>query len=251
MNSTYHPTQSALRNFAAGALPETVAEELYAHLGDCSACRTRYFSLRSIRADFDAAWDVFVSHARQMAGAPLESNPLVLGVLVRGVVDGVRRLAMAASDRVSKASEGLFDAAFVPRYQGAAGVRGASGTDSVSQDAADMVSRGADDEALVELEKIRRIDPAAAAVARVELRLEGTRAGEIIVDSNRSMVSVLLYPHLVPTGRYIAQIEQPENPTRRLELQPVEGAPYLLAEFESVSTGRFALGIARVEEEIS
>ena len=250
MTSTYHPTQSALRSFAAGTLAERVAEEVYAHLGDCSACRTRFSSIRAIRADFDAAWDSFISQLR-MGSRPLaESSPLTLGTLVRGLLDDARHLAIAASDRVSKAGEGLFDVAFVPRYQGAAGVRGVTGTDSLSQSAADLVATGNDADALKELEKIRQIDPTVASVARVELRIQGSRAGEVIVDSNRSTVAVLLYPHLVPSGRYFAQIEQPDQPTRRTELEPVEGAPYLLAEFDGLSTGRFALGVARLQEDL-
>ena len=62
----------------------------------------------------------------------------------------------------------------------------------------------------------------------------------VIVDADRASVSVLVYPDVLEgaTGRVV--FEQ-AGQVQKLELQPVEGAVYLMSELEGLDEGPFSI----------
>jgi hypothetical protein len=163
-------------------------------------------------------------------------------LIIHGLLDGVRGLATAGTK-----AEGPWGikAAFVPAYSGVADP-GKAGVDKLSEEASKLLSKGDEVEALKVLSRVVGMDPEAAASVKLDLILGGKVIGQVSLHARRRAVSVLVHPDRLKAENSNAVIEfAGENPppSMRRKLAPVEGASYLLAEFEDLPDGRFALGL--------
>jgi hypothetical protein len=235
-----HPTQEDLITFAAGRSTPTDAERLFGHLDGCDACASRFEAVQRIRSDFEGTWSGFVAEMRART-APASGRVSELDVAIRGLLDGARRLATAALDQVAGAAQGLagFEATFRPVY-GGVGAPGDEGEAArLAERAAALCGTRDDRSSLAALEEARRLDARTGAVARLDLRVEGRRVGEVVVDARRRSVSVLV-DEGHPGGEAVL-ITGDGSPERTARLETVEGASHLLAEFEDVTAGWFSL----------
>jgi hypothetical protein len=238
-----HPTQEDLITFAAGRTSPAEAERLFAHLDDCGACAQRYAAVRKIRSDFEGSWSGFVDEmAARMTPARSEME-----VVFRGLLDGAKRLATAALERVTETAQGLggFEAAFRPVY-GGVGAPGDEGEAArLAERASAHCAAGDETAALAALEEAGRLDARAGAVARLDLRVGGRKVGEVIVDARRRSISVIVDEG--KPGGEVVLITGKGAPERTARLEAVEGASHFLAEFEDVTAGWFSLRL-RVPE---
>lgn len=242
-----HPDQRQILEFLGGRASESDAEALYAHLDSCGACAERVATLRELAADFDGAWEDFLEEARfraeakaQAAGAPARWE-----LVVSGLLDGARRLSTLAAAGVSGAVRSICpEPVLVPAYAGA-GSPGWAGVADLALAASTHCRAGRPAEALAALDEIGRRFPAAAASGMMELRAPEGILGRVVVDSHRRVVAVMVDRARLPHVEGWAEMET-EDATRRVPLEPVEGARYLLAEFEQVPSAPFRLRLGLV-----
>jgi hypothetical protein len=242
-----HPKQENMLAFASGRADETDAESIYSHLAECETCTERVDALNRLRADFDGSWDAFIEEvglrlAHRTARATAKTPAIALAL--RGILDGSRRLATAARDHVSGALEAgrEIQVVFVPAYQGVADPEGGEEAKRYTEEASTLCLDGEVDEALERLAQAANRDPAAAAAAQLDFVSAEGVIGRVIVDASRKSVALLVYPDVFGHDHGTAVLELVDDPAeskRRQPLQPVEGAPYLLAEFEELPDGAF------------
>ncbi|MGQ0721885.1 MAG: hypothetical protein ACT4PE_09965 [Candidatus Eiseniibacteriota bacterium] len=238
-----HPTQEDLITFAAGRTSPAEAEGLFSHLDGCGACAQRYAAVRRIRSDFEGSWSGFVDEMT----ARMAPVPGAMDVVVRGMLDGAKRLATAALDRVAETAHGLggFEAAFRPAY-GGVGAPGDEGEAArLAERASAHCASGDERAALAALEEAGRLDARTSAVARLDLRIGGRKVGEVVVDARRRSISVIVDEG--KPGGEVVLITGKDAPERTARLEAVEGASHFLAEFEDVTAGWFSLRL-RVPE---
>lgn len=241
-----HVGQDRLLAFAAGRADAGEAERIFEHLDACPACSARFSALQRIRQDFDGSWDAFLAEWEDRAAAGVTAAETAFAgfeLAVRGVLDEGRRLATAAVDRLSGALAGLgsTDAAFQPAYSGVADPSAGKAFE-LTRRASDLWAEGREGEALEALEQANGLDPRAAGSAEVAFRADGRRVGEIVVDARRRSVSVLVDRSAWAEGSYALLYHgSGKVPEMRVDLRPVPGARYALAEFENVPTGPFTL----------
>jgi hypothetical protein len=171
-------------------------------------------------------------------------------VVIRGVLDGSRRLATAALDRISEAFQGLggLDVALQPAYAGVGDPEKVGPAGKLSEEASALCSEGKDEEAMAILGEASQLDPQASSSAHLALLSQGRKLGEVVVDAGRRTVSVIafLQPDR-PLGVAVLVPGSAPGDERRARLEAVEGARYSLAEFENVPDGSFSLRIEREE----
>lgn len=278
-----HPSQDNLLEFASGQASEAGAEAIYAHLDECPACSERLAAIRRLRADFDGSWEGFLAefHLRAAASASevpaaareisvlpdevsagadeLATLPGAEAVLTfRGLLDGARRLATAARDRlVEGLEEGqAWGAVFQPAFSGTGDAEQDPRARELTREAAELVSRGEDLRARQSLEAAARLQGDAAAFATQELSFRGKPVGKLIVQAERRSVSVLVKPEAIgarrarvllrsgvtdSTGKVPRSDAAGRAAERSAFLEPVQGADYLLAEFTGVPDGSFSV----------
>ncbi len=239
-----HPLQDDLLEFAAGILDPGRAETLYAHLGHCTPCTDRVTTIRAIRADFEGSWAAFMEeYALRASLAGAAPSPAAdLALRVRGILDGGKRLAAAAVERLTGATGGL-DAAFVPAYSGVGDPERSQEAARLAEEASRHCGAGDLQAAVRALEAASRVDPEAGASVTLNVLRDGNVVGKVVVHAGRRALSVLVDPTLAGfrTGRVVLETEALEP--RSVMLEPVEGAAYLLAEFEDVPDGAFSVGL--------
>ena len=203
-----HASQPLLLQLANGTLGGDDAGELFGHLAHCAPCRTRLEALRTLRDDAGGAW---VSRRRALCFA------------LRLVVDRARQIAAITADRDggSGVAGGLFTLAPAPLPRGIADSTPAA--------------------------KISGATP------RVEMSVRGPGIGSatVVADARRNAISILLYPiagqsaaELRETRHPRATLRAPEgDPVHRAPFELVEGAAYLLAEFEQLAQADWTLGL--------
>lgn len=249
MNDRHHPDRDLLLGFAAGTAPPSAVDQIYQHLAECAACTERYQAIRVIRSDFEAAWGRFAGEAEGRrapeGGAATTAGDAApwLDFVILGVLDGARRLAGAAAGvaAVLRGDEPLQGIA-LPAYSGVGDPAVDSDSRRVMEEAAAACGRGAFDAALGKLAEAARLNPAASQTGRVQLRLRGRVVGEVIVDARRTSVSVLIDPEASGIAGGWVTLSRPDDPVdREAALEPVEGSPHLLAEFENLPDGSFMI----------
>jgi hypothetical protein len=251
-----HLSQDELLAFAAGRLGEEAAEHAYGHLGACEACAQRFEAVREIRADFEGSWDEFLNESRaRCAERTTEAETPRLQatgeVLLRGLIDGVQRLATAAGTRLTELTRGpgSFQTAFCPVYTGVGDPAETGEASRLAERASRLCGEGKDREARSLLRKAAGLDRQAGESVTLDLLFERDKIGEVVVDAGRRSVYVLIQPK-GPGGARGSVVLTPESaslPELRVELQPVEGAYYSLAEFEDVPSCSFSL-LVRLDE---
>lgn len=217
-----HCPQALLVQFVAGTLAGAAADDVFGHLSFCGACRTRVMALRALATRPDRAWDVFEATAEHTVPAHAFARRATWAA-VRVVVDRAKGMAAIAMNDVE---------AFV------------SGTGTYR---AFPVIHGAGVGDPVPVGRVSTDDP------RVELRLEGPEIGSatVVADARRNAIAVLLY---APPGSDAAQLHADRQPRAALmdphgrrcheaRFEIVEGAEYLLAEFEQLEAEEWVLGL--------
>lgn len=101
-----HPEQERLTAFVAGELGDEEAMTIYAHLAQCDPCTQRFLALRKIHCDFDNSWDDFLAEFQlrleAFAAESQADGSYAPAVVIRGFLNGSRRLATAAMVRVAE-----------------------------------------------------------------------------------------------------------------------------------------------------
>jgi anti-sigma factor RsiW len=243
-----HPSQDELLEFTAGLLPESEAETVYTHLDACAPCAERCEAIQRIRADFEGSWSEFLQEFRARFEAVGEIAPATVepafDVVLRGVIDGTRRLATAALDRVTGVLQDLspVDVVFRPAYAGIGDPEKTGRAGRFSEEASVLCAEGKEAQALTMLAEASRLDPRAGASATLDLMAGGQKIGEVIVDAARRSVSVVVdLDRLGGAGG--SALLRAASSEQRFALEPVEGARYALAEFEDVPNGPFSVGL--------
>jgi hypothetical protein len=237
-----HLKQDEILSFAAGQLDAGLAERVYGHLDACGACAQRYDAIAAIRSDFEGSWEGFfeelASRAVTLANAPKTVEALDLAI--RGLLDGSRRLATAALDRVAGALEGFgrLEVAFCPAYSGVGDPAAAADVGRLTAEASALCGEGNVDGAWGALEKASRLDRRAGSSASLALLARERKIGEVMVDAERRSISVLVFERTATQDAAVLTLPEAEM---RVELVAVEGASYRLAEFENVPDGPFSL----------
>jgi len=245
-----HPKQDDLLEFAAGRSQESAAERLYTHLGICDACTDRFDVIRRIRMDFEGSWDEFLQEfkARQILMAPLaeaaEAPRRAFDLVIRAVLDGTRRIATAAAEGLSGAlGSGKLEAAYVPAYSGVGDPERAKDASRMAEEASRLLSQGNVEAAIEKLIEASKAAPDAGGAATLNLLSGGSLVGKLVVHAGRRAVSVLVNPDLIGSGGVVAVLTGEGGLEKRIPLLRVEGASYLLAEFENLPDGSFSIGI--------
>ena len=211
-----HVASETLAQFVAGTLPADASADVFGHLAFCEDCRLRVHALRTIAADPESAWN-------RLAGGGDDAGAGNLWATLRIVVDAVRGLA---SITVAHAGDAL---------------SGGGGGNVAPMPRAILVGDDA---------SVGRV---AADEPRVEMRLEDAAFGAatVVADARRDAIAVLLYPHAGREARQQLLDRRPravliDDHGRRCHLagfEPVEGADYLLAEFEHPDGTTWTLGL--------
>lgn len=252
-----HPKQDQMLEFASGQAGEADAEGIYSHLAECDPCSGRLNAIQRLRSDFEGSWNAFIEEvglrlANQAAWArPKAEKRPGLALALRGILNGSRKLATAAREGVSGALAGEeIQAVFVPAYQGVADPEGGEEARRFAEEASTLCLDGDVARALDRLEKAANADAAAAAAAQIDFMSGTTVIGRIVVDAVRRSVSLMIYPDVFggDSGSVVLEMtDAPEVQKRRTSLLRVEGAPYLMAEFEDLPDSAFSLQL-EVEE---
>jgi hypothetical protein len=245
-----HPKQDDLLEFAAGRVEELSAERLYTHLGICDSCTDRMDVIRRIRMDFEGSWDEFLQEfkARQFFVAPLADPALArqgaFDLVIRGVLDGARRIATAAAEGLAGAlGTGKLEAAYAPSYSGVGDPERAKDASRMAEEASKLLSQGNVEAAIDKLIEASKTAPDAGGAATLNLLSGGTLVGKLVIHAGRRAVSVLVNPDLVGSTQVTAVLMGEGGLEKRVPLLRVEGASYLLAEFEELPDGTFSIGI--------
>jgi hypothetical protein len=241
-----HPSQEQLLHFITGRASDEEAEALFGHADACPACSERVEALRAIAGDFEGSWAEFLQEFDLRAGrleAPATESA-GWEMVVRGVLDGGRRLATLAAKGLSGMLGPVqVEPRLVPAYSGV-GSPERTGAARLSQRASEHCARDRGEEALRILGELSQKDKSAAASGTLELRLEDDVVGRVVVDANRKSVSVLVNRDRLTglTGWAVLRLEG-TGEEHKVSLEAVEGAEYELAEFEDLQDGRFSIRI--------
>ena len=247
-----HPKQDRMLEFASGQAGQADAERIYSHLADCDPCSERLSAIQRLRSDFEGSWNAFIEEVGlRLANQAVWARPKTekkpgLALALRGILDGSRRLATAARENVSGVLEAgkEIQAVFVPAYQGVADPEGGEEGRRFAEKASTLCLDGEVSRALEELEKAANADAAVAAAAQIDFVSKAGVVGRAVVDSVRRSVSLMVYPEVFghDSGTVVLDLtDAPGVSSRRAPLLRIEGAPYLMAEFEDVPDGAFTL----------
>ena len=233
-----HPNQDRLLSYTAGKASEQDAERIISHLDQCDVCEERVQALQAIRDQFEETWDSFLAEARHRASIPRPVRTTsVVEATVRGWLARTNRLATAAVERLTASGQvaGL-QAAFVPVYSGVASPEASAAAVLEAEAASAACAKGDDKAAEEHLRRAAAKDPDTPASAGIDFQVGNRVAGRIVVDAARGSISVLVYPEVVGSESAVAVLSG-----KKAELRAVEGATYLLAEFEDVPEGPFTV----------
>ena len=235
-----HPSQDRLLRYVTGVSTEDEAERMIDHLDGCRTCEERVEALRSLGRDFEGAWDSFLDEAAYRATLPLENKPMVTAT-VRGWLRRASQLATVGMERLTAmGSAAGLQAAFVPVYSGVASPGASAAAVRETEAASQACARGDTNAVREHLYNASLQDPQVAASAGIDLYLRERVAGRIVVDTARASVSVLVYPDMLEGATGTVTLEQTGR-TFTLELRPVPGAAYLLAEREDLEDGPISI----------
>ena len=234
-----HPSQERLLRYVSGGSTEDEAERMIAHLDGCRTCEARVEALRSLGQDFEGAWDSFLDEAVYRATLPVE-NKLMVKATVRGWLGRANQLATAAIERLAATGSAAgLQAAFVPVYSGVASPGASAAAVKETEAASQACARGDTNAVLEHLRNASLQDPRIVASAGIDLYLRERVAARIVVDAARASVSVLVYPDILEGATGTVSFEQMGRTI--VQLSPVPGAVYLLAELEGLEDGPISI----------
>jgi hypothetical protein len=217
-----HVMPDVLIRLVNGELPAESAPEVFGHLAFCEECRTRVHALRAIAKDPGAAWERMAAigvDAPAGGAAPSRS----FRAMVHVVVDAARNMASVTLENIGDA---ITNADLFTAMPASGGI---------------LVGNAA---------PLGRVD---ADEPRVEMRLESVEFGTatVVADARRHAIAVLLKPlagadarqHLLDRRPRAVLIDDGGCRRHEANFEPVEGATYLLAEFEHPEGTTWDLGL--------
>lgn len=224
-----HVASSRWMEMIDGKLRSDEIAEVYGHLAFCEDCAGLIRALSEVRGDFEAAWEGFLATLAGTGGLPASSAaPAPIGS------------EAAAASRVSVALRVLVDRA---RAIAAIATEGAAGLPSLGPFRITPVAlpAGAGD-------PNRSVD---STLAEIQIVAPTIGSATVVADAKRNAISVLLRP---PAGMALADmlrdlspraiLMDPEGRRRREStFMSVEGADYLLAEFEQLEQIHWVIGL--------
>jgi hypothetical protein len=246
-----HPTPEQLIGFVRGHAEEAEVESMYRHLAECEVCTQRQQVIRLLHKDFDGSWDEFLDEVRahlearesEVAERSAAQSP-GLELSIRGILDGTRRLASAvATALLDPARPGRLTGALAPAHGGVGDAQPHAARELIEA-ASDCCARGDHDGAIASLIKAAGSDPAAVDSVTIDLLAGERNVGVVVVQASDRSITVLVHPDRVGSRRCLATLNAEHDDRAlqtRLQLQPVEGADYLLAEFRDVPDGPFTI----------
>jgi anti-sigma factor RsiW len=236
-----HPNQDRLLSYTAGTASEQDAERIISHLDQCEVCEERVVALRTMRDQFEETWESFLAEARHRASIPRPVRTTsVVEATVRGWLARTNQLATAAVERLTASGPAAgLQAAFAPVYSGVANPEASAAAVLEAEAASEACGRGDNRAAEEHLRRAAAKDREVSRSAGIDLKIDNRTAGRVVVDAGRGSISVLVYPDVLGSESATAVFLGAK--TRREILQPVEGATYLLAEFEDVPEGAFSV----------
>lgn len=218
-----HIPQPALVQFATRALPDDAAEALFGHLAFCGACRTRLEAIRELTRESDPISSTLASQTEEPVTSSRVPCPAGVWASLRIVMDRARGIGGIAIDDLRSLATSPSGLRIKPIVR----------------------TTGVGD--------AMRLDEPTPGDLYVELKLDGPAVGSasIIADPARGSVAVLLRP---PDGITPLRLHEDRKPRAALvddegrrhqegPLVPVQGAAYLLAEFEHVEDGNWTLSL--------
>ena len=97
-----HPSQDRLLRYATGESTEDEAERVIGHLDGCRTCEERVLALRSLRHDFEGAWESFLEEATFRSALPrAEARKAMVEATFLGWLGKANRFATAAMERLN------------------------------------------------------------------------------------------------------------------------------------------------------
>lgn len=228
-----HPGQARLVALLDRRLDSSEAGEIYGHLAFCEDCAGVVRALSEVREDFDAAWAEFTATLARDARQRLEdSAPEIFG---HGSKDVVR------SGRFAVALDVFVDGSRSLAEIAAQGIKSLSLALDLFQLVPMDLPRGAGD----------RSAPKTPDLAEIQILGPGIGSATVVADARRRAISILLHP---PEGMTLDSMLRDHAP-RAVLLRPggerrseslfalIEGADYLLAEFENLDQVSWIVGL--------
>ncbi len=243
-----HPGRDTLLAFVSGRTDDADAEAVYQHIAECPRCERRVDALRVLRDRFDESWSFFESVLGDVALSFEEkrfrasTNAIVVDF--KGLIDAGRRLAIAARNTVADAAAqaaGAFDGRLAPAYGGVGDVPAGDPATPHVERAAELIGAADVDAARAELETAHARDPRSTGVVELDLTWHDEVCGKLVVNAPRRRLSVLVHPRAEFAAGAVRLRGEGYDEHRALE--PVEGAAYLLAEFDAVPDGAFDVAL--------
>ncbi|MCK4413506.1 MAG: hypothetical protein KAY32_08185 [Candidatus Eisenbacteria sp.] len=258
-----HLDQNRLVKLLRGGLSEEDATQDLGHLAICDRCSERLAALRQISSDFEGSWTDLLAwlaepdapaEAQETAGAATpERHASPLAFALRIFLDSKNRIATAGTRLVETlSSPAIGDALRLsPSYSGVGDAEQAPEVNRRRTDAAEMIAGGDVAAARKALRAAAELSPDAAVMGGVEGLTLGGVPIEVVVDAARPAISVIarvavalprVKDAIRKTGAAVLMTEDGAA-VRREPFRPVEGADYLLAEFEDVGDGSWIIGV--------
>jgi hypothetical protein len=256
-----HLSQRALIELLEGRLAEDRAREALGHLATCGRCGERLQALRAARGAFGEAWDRFEQWLATGEGSEWEfavagtkeaaSQGMPFTIALRVLIDGAQGMASVGRQVVRElvdemSGETLGPLTLCPAYSGVGDPDRVVEAESLREEASTRCAEGNMQAARAALEEAKQIAPQAADAAEVEGALPDGDQIQVSVNAARGTIAVVVRP----SGRAVAEsprravlLDESRQPVSEAPLEPVEGADYLLAEFENVGDGSWIIGL--------
>jgi len=253
------PNEEQIIRYVSGNTEEDEAQSLEEHVVDCLSCLHHVRSLLHLTRCFDTIWDSWTpeEHGRvyrhwRLATALLEAPTLLrekaLNWLkqIRNSAELTLRLLVDHTRRVAATGLGAAGADFTC-HMAAAGIASPQETQLAEHlfRGSDLLVQGRVPEAMHEFLEGSQFNARAVQAATTDILREERLALRLVVDSRTQRAQVYYWPSSGKDTPSLAMLipEQTPGPAILAEFHPVEGADYLLAEFENVSDGVHVVNI--------
>jgi hypothetical protein len=260
-----HPCDGAFLRYVADRPSDQERLAIDAHAADCPECRRRLQALLYARENLSAlaaSWTA-AEHgrayrqwrvAKALEDAAARSPSLAataarwvdqlaagVGMRLKVLVDRARRIASAAADVLPTGC----DFELRPVLAGVCSAEELTRLDAHLKKAGARLAEDKPAEAIAELSEAVRIDARAPQAAVCEVRRQGAVLLQTIADGRHGRLSAKFWPSegQAPPALAVLLSEDVARSAPVSRLEPVEGELYLVAEFEGLAGGIYALAI--------
>lgn len=261
----YHPDEDMIFRYVSGLASDEEQLQVDAHVVDCSDCLQRIQALLYVRENFDSIWESWTAAehgcvcrqwrlARALREAA-EASPSLserlsqwLAQLEEGLEIGVNVLVNRARKVASVAAASLpigYEFELQPVYAGVGSVEEQTQLADHLKKGSSLLSQDKSDEAMQELLKAVKIDARSPQAAVSEVCHEGRRVLQMVADGRRGRVYVKFWSEHEEESPALAILlpRAPQAKASVAQFKPVEGEPYMLAEFENLPDDTYSLQI--------